>query len=228
MRQEGEAVTARRNRGGLHRQHVVAVRALYFGHGALHLAKMIPEPAQAHAPGGEGVHHVRILDGVIVHGHEHVGVVMNAVGRNADRQARANAFGEHPGVHGANPHRAHGVVHRAGADHHTFAHAQFVCHFRQDGAHGLAGFPDLGQHILRDPKVIEHFAPILLRRNVPVFGAGQHRAAGDVLSGQVEDDEILDQQDLRGFCEDFRLVFLDPEHLRRGPVRGEADLAGLL
>ena len=75
MGQHNEPVGAGCHTIGLLAHQVVCIHTGEVLDVQLRLAEPVPEPAQAHAAGGEGVHHICVRGGKIVHRHLAVGIV---------------------------------------------------------------------------------------------------------------------------------------------------------
>ena len=226
MGQADQAVGPGGHAVGLLAHQVVGVKAGELLHVDLLLAEAVPEPAQAHPAGGEGVHHISIRRCEIMNGHLPVGIIGQLGGGDADGQGGSDVLGEDAGVDVAHADGAGGLVQTAGGDPGLGGDAQELRHLRQNGPHQLAGFPDLRQGGRVDADEFQHLRPIFLGADVPVFRGGQQRALRHELARQQIDDIVLQKQEVPGFGEKLRFIFLDPQEFGGGPAGLEAHLAG--
>ena len=131
-----------------------------------------------------------------MHGHLAVGIVGQLRGGHTDGQSGADVFGKDAGANIAYADSAGGLIQTAGGDLGLRGDAQQIGHLGQDSSHQLAGFTDLGQEALVNAEIGQHFGPVLLGADIPVFRGGQQGTLGYELAGELINHIILQQKDM--------------------------------
>ena len=120
------------------------------------------------------------------------------------------------------------LIQTARADFRVRRNPQSLCHFGENGTDKLARFPNLGQILFVNAQIGKHFRPVFFRADIPVLRGCQQGTLADVLSGELIDDIILQQQDVPHLLPQLRLVFPYPQQLCRRPAGFKAHLTGHL
>jgi len=163
---------------------------------------------------GEGVERVVRVDAEALRGDE------DGAGRAEADVARAVA-------HGSGADGGRGVVARAGDDLHALRQAERARNFRLYGADDLVALEEPRHLRFRDAAHVQHLPRPAPVRHVEQEHPARVRIVAGVHAGELVDDIVLRQHDLRDAVEQLRLVLFHPQQLRRGEA-GERDVRGQL
>ena len=135
-----------------------------------------------------------------MHWHLTVFVVSKLAGRDADCQSCTDILGEDARFDIAYADGTGSLIQTASADFRVRRNPQSLCHFGENGTDKLARFPNLGQILFVNAQIGKHFRPVFFRADISVLRGCQQGTLADVLSGELIDDIILQQQDVPHLC----------------------------